>query len=607
MKFIRFSNLLSFFILLPIAINLVQGSDNTLSSEDDQCPTWYFYDATNKRCECYSNEYTDDIVKCIEQGVLLRLGYCMTFEEEDGFYVGPCNYFDLSKYKSSDKIYYINLPSNVSELNHYMCTPLNRKGIMCGQCIDGYGPSITSAGYHCKKCSDQYGLLLFAYLLLMLVEVVFIYFTVLLLRLHLTSAPMVAIVLYSQIQERLFLTASNIMPDRNISLLWKILMVFYGIFNLNFVRYIIPPFCASPILKPYHITFLNYIPLIYILCLIAITWICIKSHSKNVKIIVLLWNKMKLLSKHMCLKWDSKNTIVDGFVTIFLLSYAKLLFTSSWTASIPTFTYKANNSSVERQLQPYIYADPDIEYYGKEHLPAVIISYLVSLFIVQPLPILLALYPSKLFRLLIFDLPIISHHMGTINIFLHKFYSCCRDGLDGGRDMRSFVSIHYFVCWLSFFLDIVRVALSLEVNVSVVVFAGFGFLIALVQPYKTTFMNVADTLILANLALFCLLLKQCSQQKTRLSSESCYIFLSILNMIIPLAVVTAITCRVLRVLKKSSCCWNNIRDVHNDEELEQTSLDIDAHEAPNLLLNSEQHNPENNYGSTEQSLEQSYP
>ena len=131
--------------------------------------------------------------------------------------------------------------------------------------------------------------------------------------------------------------------------------------------------------KSFYITFLNYIPLIYILCLMTITWICIKFHSKNIKKIVLLWKKMKLLSKHStCLKWDSKSTIVDGFVTIFLLSCAKLLSTSNWTASIPVFTYKANNSSVGRQLQPYIYANPDIEYYGKEHLPAVIISYLMS-------------------------------------------------------------------------------------------------------------------------------------------------------------------------------------------------------------------------------------
>ena len=35
--------------------------------------------------------------------------------------------------------FYIQLPSNVSSLNEFMCGLLNREGPLCGKCKDGYG------------------------------------------------------------------------------------------------------------------------------------------------------------------------------------------------------------------------------------------------------------------------------------------------------------------------------------------------------------------------------------------------------------------------------------------------------------------------------------
>ena len=612
------SNLLTFLSLF-ITVILVQGNDNSLQSvlhsTDDQCPPWHFYNLTNKQCECYSNAYTDDIVTCIEHDVLLRFGFCMTFEEGDGFYVGPCYYFDLSKYNFSDKMNYIRLPRNVSELNHYMCAPLNRTGILCGQCINGSGPSVTSTisvrnTMSCEKCHDFYWLSLLGYLLLELLQVLVVYFIVLLFRVKFNSAPLMVFVLLCQIQEFSYLENNNTIQDAKIALLWRVLIIFYGICNLDFCRYIVPAFCVSPSLKPFEIAYLNYIPFIYLLLLLIFTWVCIKLHSNNFRLIIWLWNKLHGFFISINTRWDE---IIDAFATVFLLAYTKLVFTSIWTTIPPILAWKANNSLIERQF--YVYLDPDIEFYGEEHLPSVIISSFITFFIVLPLPILLALYPCRWFRSLLFKCPIVGCHMGTINTYLDKFYSCYRDGLDGGRDMRSFVSLYYFIYWLFFGLGFVAALLQLLVNIYLIVFAMLGFLIAIVRPYKSTFMNVADALILANLALFSLMLGVCNQQKTSSSSETCYILLSVLNMIIPLAVIIyniiSIKHRIVRLVKNSSCCRENIRDIHDEELLQQNSfnLDIDdVRETPDHLLHSEQQVQENNYGSTEQSLlAQSYP
>jgi len=37
---------------------------------------------------------------------------------------------------------YIALPHKISELNNVFCTPLNRRGLLCRDCIDGFGPSL---------------------------------------------------------------------------------------------------------------------------------------------------------------------------------------------------------------------------------------------------------------------------------------------------------------------------------------------------------------------------------------------------------------------------------------------------------------------------------
>ncbi len=86
------------------------------------------------------------------QGALLKFGYCMTYKEGEGFFVGLCDYFKLKLRRAKDG--YITLPSNLSELNDYMCGPLNRKGVICSECIDGFGPSVTSVGHTCSNCTD---------------------------------------------------------------------------------------------------------------------------------------------------------------------------------------------------------------------------------------------------------------------------------------------------------------------------------------------------------------------------------------------------------------------------------------------------------------------
>ena len=197
---------------------------------DDQCPPWFFYNTTIKQYECYCRPTFASgrlFVKYIEQRALLRYNFCMTYKEGDGVSVSHCSYFERTGGHKISEPGFIELPDNISELNDYMCGPLNRKGIVCSECIDGFGPSATSPKYKCSNCTNVwYGVLL--YLLVELVPVSVFYLIILL---FLTSAPMTSFILYSN----LVLTAMKfIIAGQELNHYHSIISVFYGIWNLDF-------------------------------------------------------------------------------------------------------------------------------------------------------------------------------------------------------------------------------------------------------------------------------------------------------------------------------------------------------------------------------------
>ena len=83
---------------------------------------------------------------------------------------------------------------------------------------------------------------------------------------------------------------------------------------------------------------------------------------------------------------------------------------------------------------------------------------------------------------------------------MEKFYSCYRDGLDGGKDLRSFVCLP-FLLRLSILIGALTPTLVTFWFLHFLVFGGASLLIAIVQPYKRMYMNTIDSLILAIISL----------------------------------------------------------------------------------------------------------
>jgi hypothetical protein len=95
----------------------------------------------------------------------------------------------------------------------------------------------------------------------------------------------------------------------------------------------------------------------------------------------------------------------------------------------------------------------------------------------------------------------------VLNTFVEKFYGCYRNGLDGGRDMRSFAGLYFIVRPLPFIAGAIASIFMISNNDPYfprsVVFMSTSLVIALCRPYNKMYMNVLDSLLLAHLAILC--------------------------------------------------------------------------------------------------------
>jgi hypothetical protein len=84
---------------------------------------------------------------------------------------------------------------------------------------------------------------------------------------------------------------------------------------------------------------------------------------------------------------------------------------------------------------------------------------------------------------------------------MDKFHSCYRNGLNGGKDMRSFAGVYFLLRFLPFFYypcQLYKIPFSFG-SYLVLIFLSATLLIAIARPYKETYMNVFDVVLLGQL------------------------------------------------------------------------------------------------------------
>ena len=250
---------------------------------------------------CSGSKYKFHQLHCNQSRPLPDRGYCVTYNEKAKILsIFNCPYFQSDRYnliiynENIKQIFMIPLPRNLSQLNAYMCGPLNRKGLVCSECAHGFGPSVTSFGYRCANCSEtRYAVPFF--LFLEFVPLTIFYLICLVFHIRVTSAPMPCFIMLTQIIIFTFDSANLATPalqkvipkevwDHRLYI--KVMLLLYRVFNLEFGDYVIPPYCLSSKLKFIHVAYLGYISAFYPPVLIGLTWVCVELHGRNYRPLV---------------------------------------------------------------------------------------------------------------------------------------------------------------------------------------------------------------------------------------------------------------------------------------------------------------------------------
>ena len=481
------------------------------------CPPWMADE--DGLCQCnpsYSSLFQGSFLRSVfcdrlSLTTYAASGTCFTHSNSSlidaDYVIGDCPYVPVRNQSYFHRLLKA-LPENESDLDHVMCGPFNREGLLCSRCRPGYGIAVYSIGYPCAECGSSSGLFVFLYLLLELAPITVFYVIVVVFRVRATTPPLAGLVFFSHailntVRFRIFIyTILTFSTPKHISVAWQLLTFFCSIWSLEFFRVWVPPFCISQHLTNVHAVLLEYLSAFYPLVLVFVSFVTIELHSRNVRFLVWLWSPFNRVLARFRRSWDIHYSIINAFSTFLLLSYSKIL-TVSFRLLYQTSIYDLNRTRIARSL----HIDPNIENFGSsgQSLISIAAISIIGVFSVLPL-LLLLLYPTRIFQKVLRQCTCRAKH--ALHIFVETYQGCLKDGSDGTRDYRA-VSALYLVLRISllgiYIRDTELVQSGLSFVIYCLVFFAFAIFIFKFQPYKEGISNSIEFItfiMLGNIALF---------------------------------------------------------------------------------------------------------
>ena len=403
------------------------------------------------------------------------------------------------------------LPENNSqqELQNVVCTGYDRKGILCGDCLESKGIAVNFNGIRpvCVSCEEGLSKVgIIVWILCEWVPMLAFMFVLMLFNIDLVSGRFNSFLLFAQL-----LAFSTIRGDAELgpvhNAFVRIYRFLYGMWNLDFFGVLLPPHCLTP---HAHLTLLQTILLHYSIGLFPLT--------VAITLIVLERSAEKWICCHrvdQCLRrmrrWKAKysdgmsyDRALPAFV---ILGFTRFLVSSSYILVNQTIT----GEDGERKV--VVWWQGSVLYGSIQHIayfiPAIVILLVFVLlpsFLLLTLPIgpqlfgrlLIAVPPlRKLQRIQTFCSNVYTDRW--VYHFVNVFQSCYKERF---RSFSSLYLFHRIVHLLvAVFIPSTKDALCIQIFLTVALL----LLIATFQPYNSRKLNTLDTAILGNMALILIL------------------------------------------------------------------------------------------------------
>ena len=482
----------------------------------------------------------------------------------------------------------VTLPENNSqqELQGVVCTGANRKGLLCGDCLDGKGIAVNFNGIRpvCASCQEGISYVgIPVWFLTEWVPMLAFMFVLMLFNVDLVSGRFNSFLLFAQL-----LAFSTIRSDAELgpvhNAFVKIYRFLYGMWNLDFFGVLLPPYCLTP---HAHLTLLQTLLLHYSIGLFPLTVAII--------LIVLERSAEKWICCHrvdQCLRrmrrWKAKysdgmsyDRALPAFV---ILGFTRFLVSSSYILVSQTITGEDGEGKL------VVWWQGSVPYGSIQHIayfiPAIgilLVFVLLPSFLLLTLPI-----GPQLFGRLIIAVPALRRLQRVqafcsnvytdrwIYHFVNVFQGCYKERF------RSFSSLYLFhrIVHLLVAVFIPRAEDALRIQIFLTV--ALLLLIATCQPYNSSRLNTLDAAILGNLALILILSLHITDFSTPIGTRQFYaslqlilIYLTLLYPCTLLGKKVYLKCRQLR------CCQ---KQEEQREDNAEPLLEAPAERLGNLVL-----------------------
>ena len=454
---------------------------------DTSCPTWHFYNNATGQCECGFR------LLCSSDGNQVDIGSqsCATSSgRQDDYYFGYCPF--ILTVNSTNRMY-SEMPNNASQLDEVMCGPYNRRGLLCGECKDGYGPPVYSFDQTCANCSSlwsRYAISL--YLFLQFVPTTLLFLSFVLLRFNFTSGPLLGYVIFCQatmaeINDQYYFIYDYI--QGHVSSFLRVLLylsqTLSQFWSLQFLKAIIPPFCISEKLTGIHVHMLNLVPAIYPLVLVIISCILMELHARNYRIVGILWKPFKILLSKANIATVTSDAVFHAFASFIFLSNISVLFMAQKGVTVVTVWNSTGNFQ-----KKVLYTDSTIE--ENTSIPYTLVAVVYLIFISLIPSLLLCIYPTRLYRYLSRFLS--ARKRLAITAFSEALHSCFKNGLNGTCDYRGLAGSALFLYLIFGAINQFTSSLfGIGISQSVLTFSWMilACMVSYVKPCKSAVANIS--------------------------------------------------------------------------------------------------------------------
>ena len=512
------------------------------------CPPGYIFQNSSNKGTCQCGMLTvKGIAECNDtdpnavSAVLLRGHWAGYLSSNDQHSCDGQKFFSASCPTGYCNTRQTTLPNNNSKqlLEEAVCGGSKRKGILCGECLEGNGIAVNFNGIlpvcvSCQEGLSRVGVLV--WILSEWVPMLILMFIVMLFNVDLISGQFNSFLLFAQLLAFSSIRGNNAEMDSVHIAFVKIYRFLYGMWSLDFFGVLLPPYCLVP---QAHLTLLQTLLLHYSIGLFPLT--------VAITLTVLERSAEKWICCHrldQCLRrmrrWKAKysdgmsyDRALPAFV---ILGFTRFLVTSTYILVNQTITGE------DGEVKVVVLWQGSLRYGSIEHIayfiPAVAI---LLVFVLLPSFLLLTLpIGPQLFGRLIIAVPALRklQRMQTFcsNVytdrwvyhFVNVFQGCYKERF------RSFSSLYLFYriiqLLVAVFIPRAEDALRIQLFLTLVLM----LVIAVIQPYTSNRLNTLDTAILGNMALILVLNLLITDPDTPSSIKQFYTAVQVILIYLPL-------------------------------------------------------------------------